>query len=458
MSISATQSGGGESKKESARTKKEFRESVLKSAQEYRQQHRMEVDVTESTEMESTTFHEILNPNDELAVTYLFYELQRQYRISERLHRLTPVIMVANSVPAPHQIDDAWLVEHDWILNRAILDDSFRPALEYLTKSFTGAEVNIRILEAHAKAQKQCFGFRPARRIKGVEMLVEVWQVDPPLGRQQHQSLGIQTSLPFRGTSTRSVAAWSSRNHLSRRCRVKTNFSGFRVACVLTGALVVSGASVTTASPAPRGPTCVTGSKPSSTPSYLRVLSCHLHPLRRCSRRQEGTGRSRRGCTRPVSYGHRRDAAPTRRSGRRPVLPCRAPNAGVRGVSGRRRRRRWRRCRWRAIREIGGHGRDALASSDQRGWLILAWPSSLDGVTRTAPRCRYGWAEPASSTSFGRVIRCTPGGSPGWRWPPVPAPCADGAQLWARLRSRATPAATGVALTRITGGLGRGEP
>jgi uncharacterized coiled-coil protein SlyX len=111
--------------------------------------------VTESTETESTTFHEIQTPNDELAVTYLFYELQRQYLISERLHRLTPVILVANAVPAPHQIDDAWLVEHDWILSRAILDDSFRPALDYLTKSFTGAEVNIRILEAHARAQKQ---------------------------------------------------------------------------------------------------------------------------------------------------------------------------------------------------------------------------------------------------------------------------------------------------------------
>jgi len=155
MSISATQSGGGESRKDSARTKREFRESVLRSVQEYRQQHRMEVDTTETSETEATSFHEIQNPNDELAVTYLFYELQRQYRISERLHRLAPVILVANAVPAPHQIDDAWLVEHDWILRRAILDDSFRPALDYLTKSFTGAEVNIRILEAHAKAQKQ---------------------------------------------------------------------------------------------------------------------------------------------------------------------------------------------------------------------------------------------------------------------------------------------------------------
>ena len=77
--------------KESAQTKKEMRESVLKSAQEYRQQHRMEIDTSESAETEATTFHEIQNPNDELAVTYLFYELQRTYRISESIHQLTPV-------------------------------------------------------------------------------------------------------------------------------------------------------------------------------------------------------------------------------------------------------------------------------------------------------------------------------------------------------------------------------
>src|SRR5262245_14100134 len=154
MSITATESGGGDSSKESAQIKKEMRESVLKSAQEYRQQHRMEVDTSESVETEATTFHEIQNPNDELAVTYLFYELQRAYKISERIQKLTPVILVANDVPAPHQIDDAWLVQHDWILRRAILDDSFRPALDYLTKSFVGAEVNIRILENNATAQK----------------------------------------------------------------------------------------------------------------------------------------------------------------------------------------------------------------------------------------------------------------------------------------------------------------
>lgn len=153
--LESTQSAGGEQGTQSEQTKKKFRESVLKSAQEYRQQHRVEIDTTGSEDIESTGFQELQNPNDELTVTYLMYELQRTYRISERIHKLTPVILVANDVPAPHEIDDAWLAEHDWILRRVILDDSFRPALHYLTESFVGAETNIRILENNALVQRQ---------------------------------------------------------------------------------------------------------------------------------------------------------------------------------------------------------------------------------------------------------------------------------------------------------------
>jgi len=155
FNLSATQQAGGDQAQLSADTKKNFREAVLKSAQEYRQQNRMEIDTTLSEETEDTTFHEIQNPNDELTVTYLFYELQRTYRISEKIHRVTPVVLVANEVPKPNEIDDAWLMRFDWILRRVILDDSFRPALDYLTKSFVGAEINIQILENNAKAQRQ---------------------------------------------------------------------------------------------------------------------------------------------------------------------------------------------------------------------------------------------------------------------------------------------------------------
>jgi hypothetical protein len=152
--VDTTQSFTQDQGKDSAKVKKNFHESVLKSAEEYRQQHRTEIDTSESQETETTTFHEIQNPNDEIPVTYLFYELQRTYKISEKIHELTPVIFVANDVPSPHQINDAWLLEHAWILNRVILDDSFRPALEYLSKSFVGAQINIRILADNALLQK----------------------------------------------------------------------------------------------------------------------------------------------------------------------------------------------------------------------------------------------------------------------------------------------------------------
>jgi peptidoglycan hydrolase-like protein with peptidoglycan-binding domain len=151
----ATAKVGGEHATQSEKAKKHFHEAVLKSAMEYKQQHRMEIDTTAAEETEETTFHEIQNPNDELTVTYMFYELQRTYRISEKIHQLTPVVLVANEVPAPDAIDDAWLTTHDWILRRVLLDDSFKPALEYLIKSFIGAEINLQILSTNAKSQKQ---------------------------------------------------------------------------------------------------------------------------------------------------------------------------------------------------------------------------------------------------------------------------------------------------------------
>jgi hypothetical protein len=153
--ISSTQKASQDQSKTSRQVKKDFRESVLRSAEEYKQEHRIEIDTGDSQETETTTYHEIQNPNDELAVTYLLYELQRTYKISEKLHKLTPIILVANDVPAPHQINDAWLLKHDWILRRVIVDDSFRPALDYLSKSFVGAEINIRILDSNVRQQRE---------------------------------------------------------------------------------------------------------------------------------------------------------------------------------------------------------------------------------------------------------------------------------------------------------------
>ena len=152
--VSAGMQQGQDQAVESAQTKRDFHEAVVKSSQEYRSEHRMEITTEESREEESTSYREIRNPNDELTVTYLFYELQRRYLVDEKLYKATPVIMVANDVPAPHQVDQGWLLRYDWIIKRAILDDSFLPALEYLSANYTGEELTLEILGSAVEQQK----------------------------------------------------------------------------------------------------------------------------------------------------------------------------------------------------------------------------------------------------------------------------------------------------------------
>jgi hypothetical protein len=152
--VEAGVNSGNDQGMESAQTKRAFHEMVFKTAQEYKNEHRMEITTEESREDESTSYREIRNPNDELTVTYLFYELQRRYLVDEHLYKVTPVVLVANEVPAPHEIDSAWLLRHDWIIKRAILDDSFLPALEYLSANYIGEEVTLQTLEFAVAHQK----------------------------------------------------------------------------------------------------------------------------------------------------------------------------------------------------------------------------------------------------------------------------------------------------------------
>lgn len=147
-------SSGNDQSVESAQTKKEFHEAVLKTSQEYRNERRMEISTEETREDETTSTREIRNPNDELTVTYLFYELQRRYLVDEALYRATPVILVANDVPSPDEVDQAWILRYDWIIKRVILDDSFLPALEYLSTNYTGEEVTLLTLEMEVQHQR----------------------------------------------------------------------------------------------------------------------------------------------------------------------------------------------------------------------------------------------------------------------------------------------------------------
>ncbi len=139
---------------DSSQTKKEFREAVIKTAQEYKNERKIEISTESFYESEITESGEISNPNDELTVTYLFYELQRQFRINERLHRMRPVIFVAQEMPAPHEIDDDWIITHDWVIRRALLDDSFLYAFDCVM-SIRGDQLMLTELERTVQEQRK---------------------------------------------------------------------------------------------------------------------------------------------------------------------------------------------------------------------------------------------------------------------------------------------------------------
>ena len=140
---------------ESRDVKKDFRDAVYKSAQEYKQERSIDVNTEESFEEEFTESGEISNPNDEIPVTFLFYELQRRYRVYEQIHKLVPVVLVAREVPNPADIDNDWLVAHDWILRRVLLDNSFAPALSYLSSRITGDEAALKVMKENLKRHRR---------------------------------------------------------------------------------------------------------------------------------------------------------------------------------------------------------------------------------------------------------------------------------------------------------------
>jgi hypothetical protein len=140
---------------QSAETKKSFHEAVVKAAREYKNEHKVELETESTFESEFQESGEIMNPNDELTVTYLFYELQRRYRVEERLHRLTSVVLVAQEMPCPEDIDEDWLIAHRWILNRVMLDDSFKQPLMYVAEGQVAEEFALEELRKTLAQQRR---------------------------------------------------------------------------------------------------------------------------------------------------------------------------------------------------------------------------------------------------------------------------------------------------------------
>ena len=117
----------GEMSRKSRATCSHLSEVMQKTASRMRNETKIAVSTESEATFETTRASEIENPNEEIAITYVYSKLQRQYEVFTGLAESQHVVFVA--LPMPTKVDYDWVRRHDWILAKALLDDSFRDAL-----------------------------------------------------------------------------------------------------------------------------------------------------------------------------------------------------------------------------------------------------------------------------------------------------------------------------------------
>jgi hypothetical protein len=133
---SARVSGGasGEKEEKSKNTNNHLSETVQKTAGKMRTETKVVVSTESESTFEQTTASEIYNPNDEIAVTFVYSKMQSQYEILTRLAEVNGVVFIAEKIPLPYEVDENWVKKYDWIIAKELLDDSFRDALTSISQ------------------------------------------------------------------------------------------------------------------------------------------------------------------------------------------------------------------------------------------------------------------------------------------------------------------------------------
>ncbi len=137
--VSGGMEGTSEDKSKNAST--QLSETMQKTASKIKTETKIVVSTESESTFEMTTASEIQNPNEEIALTYVYSKLQLQYEVFTSLAEVQNVVMIAETVPAPYEINNSWVKEHDWTIAKVLLDDSFRDALASISQEVSVDEI-----------------------------------------------------------------------------------------------------------------------------------------------------------------------------------------------------------------------------------------------------------------------------------------------------------------------------
>jgi hypothetical protein len=105
-----------------------------------------------STDVGNPTETDIGHPTDRDAPTYVYSRLQNRYEILTRPAEIQNVVLVAEKLPTPAEIDLSWVRRHDWLLAKVLLDESFRDALDTIGQEARTLDAKRSRLYEHLRA------------------------------------------------------------------------------------------------------------------------------------------------------------------------------------------------------------------------------------------------------------------------------------------------------------------
>ena len=129
---SASGEAGGSKAKTSKNTSSSLSEIMKKTASKIRRQTKVSITTEVESGFEETTTSEVMNKNDEVALTLQYHMLQHQYDIYTYLFSVRNVIFVAEKIPVPYEVNVSWVRRYDWIIAEELLDESFRRTINEL--------------------------------------------------------------------------------------------------------------------------------------------------------------------------------------------------------------------------------------------------------------------------------------------------------------------------------------
>lgn len=118
----------------SKQTKNRLNELMEKTASRMKRDTKVTVSTETEDTFEENRSSELTNPNDEIAITYLYHRLQQRYWVSTEIAEVHSVVFVPEPLPAWEDIDEDWVRQHGDVIAGALLDPICGPTLAAIRK------------------------------------------------------------------------------------------------------------------------------------------------------------------------------------------------------------------------------------------------------------------------------------------------------------------------------------